>query len=251
MDLIKLPAQTNDWVTAKRDQELGIRYCKESNWDAAINKLSSVIAIMPDDSAAFDWRGCAYFAKGELDKAINDFSQGIRLNPTNANAFLNRGNAYGAKLDFKRAISDLTESLRLNPNQAIALASRGQYYARTSEFEKALSDYNEALRYDPKSNLAYNGLGWLRATCPVVAIRNGMQAVEAATRACELTNWDRWQCVSTLAAAFAQAGDFDKAMSFQAKALNMTGASDKDRKEMQSRLDLYKQRKPFREESKR
>jgi serine/threonine-protein kinase len=94
----------------------------------------------------------------------------------------------------------------------------------------------------------FNSLAWLQATCPDKHARNGAAAVQAATKACELTQWKNESYIDTLAAAYAESGDFDQAIKFQKQSLEMTSASDTDRKGMEERLHLYQQRKPYREE---
>ncbi len=79
-------------------------------------------------------------------------------------------------------------------------------------------------------------MAWLRATCPVARVRNGKEAVEAATNACELTNWEKWEYIDALAGAFAEAGDFEKAVNYQEQAIQMLGVADGDRREMGQRL---------------
>ena len=64
-----------------------------------------------------------------------------------------------------------------------------------------------------------------------------------------------WSCVGTLAAAYAESGDFEKAKEWEAKAIEMAttdrSVTDKDKQEMRDRLELYKQGKPYREEPKK
>ena len=57
-----------------------------------------------------------------------------------------------------------------------------------------------------------NNLAWLEATCPNADFRDGKSAVEHATRSCRLTQWRVHAYVSTLAAAYAEEGDFPKAV---------------------------------------
>jgi hypothetical protein len=53
-----------------------------------------------------------------------------------------------------------------------------------------------------------------------------------------------------LAAAYAELGDFDKAVKYQTQALRMKGVYALRRKRMEERLELYRQHKPYREDSK-
>jgi hypothetical protein len=56
-----------------------------------------------------------------------------------------------------------------------------------------------------------NNLAWILATCPIAALRNGDEAVQLAAHACKLTR-DTPVYMGTLAAAYAEAGDFSKAL---------------------------------------
>jgi hypothetical protein len=77
------------------------------------------------------------------------------------------------------------------------------------------------------------------ATCPDARLRNGKQAVESASRACELTGWKVAQPLATLAAAYAENGDFERAVEWQTKANELSSTSN-DRSEGAERLALYR-----------
>jgi Flp pilus assembly protein TadD len=124
-------------------------------------------------------------------------------------------------------------------------------YAAKGEFGQAIADNNKAIHLDPANADAYNSLGWLLATCPVESIRDGHQAVEAAQKACELSGWKKWTFIDTLAAAFAEAGDFDQATKYQQQAMSMDGLAAKDRAETQRKMDLFQQHKPYHESAAR
>ena len=62
--------------------------------------------------------------------------------------------------------------------------------------------------------------------------------------ACELTGWNDAGQLATLAAACAEAGDFENAIAYQEKALKDDGYAKKE--DAQALLNLYKQKKPFR-----
>ncbi len=121
--------------------------------------------------------------------------------------------------------------------------AHGNAWYDKGEYDKAIADYSEAIRLIPKVVVAHNSLAWLLATCPDAKYRNGSQAVEHATKACELSSWKNLGALDTLAAAYAEAGDFEKAVEWQTKAVSM--ASENEKPDYQSRLDLYRAGKPY------
>jgi Flp pilus assembly protein TadD len=89
-------------------------------------------------------------------------------------------------------------------------------------------------------------LAAIYATCPNAKYRDGKKAVENASKAQQLSGGSEYTTLGTLAAAYAESGDFAKAREFQEKAINL--APEKSNQEMRSRLELYKQRKPYHEQ---
>ena len=78
-------------------------------------------------------------------------------------------------------------------------------------------------------------------------MRDGKSAIKAAQKACELSKWKDWRYIDTLAAARAEAGEFDQAISYENQALALaTDQPDLVRK-AKERLQLYQQHKPYRE----
>ncbi len=82
---------------------------------------------------------------------------------------------------------------------------------------------------------------------PQDEFRHGKKAVEAATTACEMRDWKDPNSIDTLAAAYAEAGEFGKAIDMQEKA-NDLYSDDEDRQKGNDRLALYREGKPYREE---
>ena len=68
-----------------------------------------------------------------------------------------------------------------------------------------------------------------------------------ATRACELSYWQEWKYIDTLAAAWAETGDFKRAIEYEQQALELKGLEDDVRKKMEDRLALYLKRQTVRE----
>jgi hypothetical protein len=61
-----------------------------------------------------------------------------------------------------------------------------------------------------------------------------------------LSGWKEAFCLDTLAAAYAEAGDFEKAISYQEKASKLYSDPD-DKKKGDERLKLYKDKRPYRD----
>lgn len=76
-------------------------------------------------------------------------------------------------------------------------------------------------------------------------MRNGREAVASATRACELTWWKSSRPLATLAAAFAEAGNFADAVQMRRKAIEITPANDPVAGYYQACLERYRSRKPW------
>ncbi len=131
------------------------------------------------------------------------------------------------------------------PQDARTYARRGNQLSSEGETQKALSDFEQAIQMQPDLVLALNGAAWILATDADAKIRDGKKAVEYATRACEVTNWQDPDYFDTLAAAYAEAGQFENAVKWQTKAV--AAVPEEQRDDFQSRLDLYQSDKPFRE----
>lgn len=213
----------------------------------AISLLSQQVRNEPTNAWAIYNLALAYRVKGDFDKSVGLFNDCIRLNQTNDMAFKYRAQIYNITGKYDEAIKDFNEGLRLKPNDANALAARGFAYSRKGEYNKAEQDFNEAMQLDTNSDMVCNSLAWLRATCPIASMRNGKEAVLMATKACDLAHWKRWTSIDTLAAACAEAGDFEKAVYYEKMALGMVGVAS-DIEELQNRISLYEKQQPYREE---
>lgn len=200
-------------------------------------------------ASAYQLHGVMLAMKGEIEMALGELNEAIRLNPKMQDAYMNRAFLWIAKQEYDKAIADCEEAIRLDPQFALGYINRAAAWKARGEYDRAISDLDEAIRLDPKDGRPWNGRAWIEATCPDATWRNGKIAVDDATKACELSRWRAANCLDTLAAAYAEAGDFGAAVKWQTKALEM--AAEKKKPDYQSHLDHYKAHKPYREEPKR
>jgi serine/threonine-protein kinase len=117
------------------------------------------------------------------------------------------------------------------------------YYNR--DFGKAIRDHMEALKREPNHAATFNYLGWIWSTAPDPNVRNGRRALECATRACELSEWQCPGYVDTLAAAHAELGQWTEAIKWANKAVELAD-DDKAREDYSARVELFEKRMPLR-----
>jgi tetratricopeptide (TPR) repeat protein len=221
---------------------------------AALPYAERAVGLDPKRPMAQAVLGRARREGGDLDRAIPALREAVRLDPKPPGprgnlrlALIGRGRTAAARGDWHAAAADYREAAGVDPADAPARAALGLAADRLGDWAGAADAYREAVRLDPKNALAHNNLAWLLATCPDDRLRDGPKAVEHASRACELTGNQNPVFVDTLAAAHAEAGDFDKAAECQGRALVLPDAEKILGAGARDRLALYARREPYRE----
>lgn len=121
----------------------------------------------------------------------------------------------------KRAIDDYTTQISACPRDAKAYTKRADAYYCEGNVEKAIADYADAIRLDPSDPYPYSRSAWIWCTHPNGKIRDGQSALKSAKMACELTNLSQPDFISTLAAAYAEIGEYDAAINWLQIAIDM------------------------------
>jgi tetratricopeptide (TPR) repeat protein len=194
---------------------------------------------------AFHYRGIAWHACQQLDEAIKDYTYAIQLDPNDSSSYNTRGAAYYDKGDLDIALKDFDEAIRLDSSSGATFRNRGITRQTKGDLAGALEDYTDAIRLDPRDQDSLNGRAWIQGTSRDARFFRPQNAVADATKACELSKWNHDGHLDTLAAAYAAAGDFKRAIEWQEKAISLAPADGKA--DFESRLQLYRTGKPFRE----
>ena len=135
--------------------------------------------------------------------------------------------------------------------QGLLKLEAGDSARGVADLEKAVVFFEQLVEEEkgpdkfPMLAFALNSLAWVCATHHSKELRNGSEAVELATRACELTNWREFNFLDTLAAAYAERGNFDEAVKWQMRAKQLVPEAHLAEK-CNSRILLYESRTPYR-----
>jgi membrane associated rhomboid family serine protease len=124
------------------------------------------------------------------------------------------------------ALERLTVINGRSPSRTWALQREADLRWKRREYARVRDLYTQVPEAEQNAE-TLNSLAWLLATCPDAAIRNGTRAVELAQRACKLDDWKNPALLDTLAAAYAEAGDFPQAEKWMVTAQARPGGTDK------------------------
>jgi uracil-DNA glycosylase family 4 len=253
--------------------------------DREIADLNEVIRKRPGDDSLFRKRARAWCSKGDYQKAIEDYGEAIHLlskenSENNAKRmivvatsrqwpdtakdvlalnFVERADLWSIQQEFEKAIRDLDQAILLDDHGAPSyLCKRGRNWlalqnraTAIKDFETAARGFEETIRKSPNKLIALVSLARLLSTCPEEKIRNGNRAIQLATQACELCAklpaWKDTPPIDTLAAAYAEAGQFEEAIRLLKLALENPSRSAWTKDKYRQRLELYQQKKPYRE----
>jgi HEAT repeat protein/tetratricopeptide (TPR) repeat protein len=218
-----------------------------NDWPSAVADWTEVIRLAPEDAQARLHRGDALRRLSEFERAASDFTFVIERQPSNAEAYNGRAVVLKHQGHLERALADYSEAIRLSPQRAAFYFNRSLAAKALRDYAQAQADLEVVLRLNPEHAAGHNNLAWFRATCPEAGFRNGAQAVAHARRACELSGWGKALYLQTLAAAHAEAGQFEEAVRSSRKALEhrdrLTAAQVE---EFTGHLRLFEQGKPVR-----
>jgi protein O-mannosyl-transferase len=241
-----LQMQPNFWDA---DYNLGTALLGKGEVDEALAHCKKAVAAEPNDPDAQVALGNALVQKGHIDEAIIHYQNALAVRPdyfiphySLSNVFLEKGEIDAAITHGRAAISIQPENADAQTSLAIALDEKG-------ETAEAIQNYEKALQISPQSVPALTNLAWVLATCSDGSYRNGTKAVELAKKSDQLSGGKNTLVLRTLAAAYAENGEFGKAIETARAAMHLArmDGGHSLAAELEQEIALYQLAMPYRE----
>lgn len=222
-------------------------------WHNSVTLFKYMLSELGTDPYRSDiqWRlGWFYANHGETEAAVQQYQDALRAFPSEqpyialAKLLKKNHDPQGALTNYLALLN-----LRQNPFDHISAAGLLVQLGRTSE---AIAHYRAALVLAPDQPTALNNLAWLLATDSEATNRDASEALTLAGRACSLTGRQEPVFLGTLAAAYAEAGDFSNAVEHAQSALALAESTGNHEiaEKNRSLLQLYQSGRPFHETAK-
>lgn len=179
------------------------------------------------------------------------FKHAITVTKYNYVMHYNFADALRKNGDLDQAIVHYKEAVRISPGCYNGHNNLALVYYLKGKLNLAIASWHRAIGVRPDFIEAMNNLAWIMATNKDPSVRNADEAIRLASRACELTNYNRPDLLDTLAAAYAATGKFDKAVAIAEKAFNLAQSSQQSQLagEIRNHIRFYKEGKPYIETS--
>jgi tetratricopeptide (TPR) repeat protein len=217
------------------------------SWRHRRQALGTVVTMVITALMVCAWKQTSYWRNSE-----SLWTHTLACTSDNFIGCYNLGTALLQKGDVDEAIAQYQQALQIKPDFAEAHSNLGNALFQKGKVDEAIAHCQRALQIKPDYPDVLNNLAWLLATGPDAHIRDGVQAVRYAGRACELTHYQKTIYIGTLAAAYAEAGRFDDAISMAEKACTLASAAGEHGllKRNQDLLASYLKHQPYHETTK-
>jgi len=265
----------------------GSEFFRHGDFDRAEESYRKALEVNPDSVVAHhDW-GVLLMAQERLEEAKARFLKVLDSQADRGmtkNAHCNLGIIFGEQLEYERAMmhcrkalemdaefatahgvfgslllnvgkreeakEHLAEAVRLNRADAIASFKLASVFLEEGKHRQAAELFGQSLKEQPNLYDTLLGLATIRAASSDPTLRDGHQALQLATRACELTRYSDPVALDVLGMACAEIGRFPEAVSAAQRAVRVARvAGDEDLADaIERRIRRYGRQMAFRRE---
>ncbi len=225
--------------------------------ESARKDVDKALELAPDRIETILLRSTVAAEQKRFGDAIEDILLIVKNQPKespNVALLMQLGLLYSMDDRPLQAIKVFGQVTKLDSENWQAFRMRGDTLLAMKDYTKAIADFEKALDLVPNDNLERSGilnnLSWTLSTSLTDTVRDGKRALELGLEACELTEYKKPHILSTLAAAYAEVGDFDKAIEWSEKAVKLGRETKEPQLEqLEAELESYRKKEPWREKT--
>lgn len=224
----------------------GEAYMEKQQYDEAAADIEAALEQRPGWLTAIRLKAQILASSEKLDEGIQELQRAIDAGGDSPEVRLQLALYHLVNQEPRAAIEQYSKVIEQDDDNFLALRHRGDAYITIGQHRAAMADFEAALKTQPNDSMLLNNLAWLLATSPDDDVRDGPRAIELATRASDVTEYKEAFILSTLAAAYAENGDFEEAEKWSQKAVELND-NENQAEQLTEELESYQARKPWRE----
>jgi len=214
----------------------------------AVSYLREAVRLKPDLGEALNYLGVALAQQGQVVEAKEVFNRATQIADSAGEAYFNLGVTAAKEGSAAEAAAFYERSIQIKPSSARTIETLAGMYVQQNRTADAIRVLRVGVAASPNELVLANTLAWLLATTPTDALRDGATAVTLAKHVAEMTMFQDPTTLCTLAAAYAETGDFTQAAQTAQRALDLAAAAQMNdfAAGLRAQLDSYKAGKPYR-----
>ena len=221
-------------------------YYQKKKYKDALKDVEKIITFQEGDVDAMFLRSLIYAGMEDYDAAIEEMEFLVQEIPGEPMLRSTLASLYVSAKMHAKAIEIYDDILKNDPEDERALTGRGDAKLNSGNHAAAVADYEAALEINDEDDHILNNLAWVLSTSPEDDVRDGKRALELALQAAEVTDYKTAHVLSTLAAAYAESGDFENAVKWSEKSIELADEG-RQKEDLMEELETLKAGQPIRE----
>jgi tetratricopeptide (TPR) repeat protein len=187
------------------------------------------------------------YAKDHPDVAIEFYQEALARHPDWGWMWIDLGNAQFKRNNIAAACEAYEHAARIKPDLIESHLNLSRLRMKLGNFAGAIAAVEQALAREPADASALKQLAWLLTTSADDAARDGRRALVILAKVPQEADRADIQYLEVLSAAYAEVGEFDKAVAVAEQALAEARKVKSRRvEEFAQRVELYRAKQPMR-----
>jgi len=226
-------------------------WVQTSYWHDSETLFRHALAVTTNNDVAENNLGIVFLRQGKLDEAISLLEAAVDLRPDNSPAHENLAKALLQNGDVDNALIHYQKLLELQPDNIEVHNIVGTVLVQRGRIREGVEEWQKVLAIQPDNGNAMSNLAWVFATSPDDSLRAGTKAVQLAQEALRISGGRIPILFRTLAAAYAETGEFSKAIQTAQEGVELANSQGNPSlaTELQGNIALYQEQRPLRDPS--